>query len=237
MKAITLIIGLFMLPFMGTTSSIYATSSISGVWRSDCGTLTLLIEGDGTGLRVRNHKYGNWAYYDRLRGRRNTYIGNRYKSLQIRNSREILFEDRARRASLILRKTKIGRGYATARSGKYGSTYRNTRDGQYFDVNKGRYTDRYVRDGLDRYDAKKLRKSIDDKWDNREYRVRIRIKDTDSGIKMKRDDRKGYTYYLQDYRNPRVFSDSRGNSIEIISKYEIVWYDANTRRSLYFARD
>jgi len=228
-----------MLPLLGTTSSTYPASTISGVWQSDCGTLTLIIEGDRRGLRVRNHKYGNWAYYDKAIGRRNIYVGSRSKSLQIRNTQEILFEDRAKRASLILRKAFARRGFSSNKSGYYnGGRYR---DNYYQDrsrTNRNNYGNtRYRGDGLDGYDAKKLRRSIDDKWVNREFRVKIKIKDTDSGIKMKRDNRNGYIHYLQDYRNPRIFSDSRGNSIEVISKYEIVWYDTRNRRSLYFARD
>lgn len=239
MKTLTFIISLFMLPFLGTTSSTFPTSSISGIWKSDCGTLTLIIEGDRRGLRVRNHRYGNWAYYDQARGRRNTFIGSRSRSLQIRNAREILFKDRSRRASLVLRKSSYRRGFDTSRNGYYDkSRYGNNR----FNNNRNRLSDRYGNsnyrgNGLDNYDAKKLRRSIDDKWENREFRVKIKIKDTDSGIKMRRDGTRSYIHYLQDYRNPTIFSDSRGNSIQILSKYEIVWYDQRNGRSLYFVRD
>lgn len=232
-----------MLPFLGTTSSTYPTASISGVWKSDCGTLTLIIEGDRRGLRVRNHRYGNWAYYDKATGRRNIYVGSRSKSLQIRSAREILFKDRSKRASLVLHKASTRRGYGNSKggyydNGRYGNDFRNSN----LRNNRNRYSDRYRNNnyrsnGLDNYDAKKLRRSIDDKWVNREFRVKIKIKDTDSGIKMRRDGRKNYIHYLQDYRNPTLFSDSRGNSIEIISKYEIVWYDQRNGRTLYFERD
>ncbi len=236
MKTMTFIISLLMLPLLGTTSSSYPASSVSGVWESTCGSLTLIIEGDRRGLRVRNHRYGNWAYYDRARGRSKTYVNGRSKSLQIRNSREILFEDRRNgRARLILRRARTNsRGYNYGRNG-YDNNY--GRAGYNNNYDRRDYSQSYRSNGLYTYDAKKLRKSIDDRWENREYRVRIRIKDTDSGIRMKRDDRGDYIHYLQDFRNPGIFSDSRGNRIEIINKYEIVWYDARNGRSLYFERD
>ena len=144
---------------------------------------------------------------------------------------------------MILRKSTRN-GYGTARGGYFDRNYNgNNRTGNYGRLNDNYGGSRYRRSGsyrgtgLEGYDAKKLRKSIDDNWENREFRVRIKIKDTDSGIKMKRDGRRDYTYYLQDFRNPTVFSDSRGNSIEIINRYEIVWYDARNGRSLYFNRD
>jgi len=235
MKAMTFIISLFMLPLLGTTSPSFSTSAMSGVWTSDCGSLTLIIEGDRRGLRVRNHRFGNWAYYDRIRGRRNTFVKGRSKSLQLRSSREILFEDRAKRTSLILRKTRIDRnGFAKGNRGYYNDRYsQDYRDG----YNRRYPSQNYRGAEIRSFDAKNLRRSIDDKWYNQEYRVKIKIKDTDSGIKMKRDGRRNYTHYLQDYRNPTVFSDGRGNSIEIISKYEIVWYDERNGKSLYFTRD
>lgn len=236
MKMIALLLSFFMLPLIGTTSAIYPTSALSGVWKSECGTLTLIIEANRRGLQVRDYRSGRWTFYDQARGRSNTYNGPRSKTLRIRNQGIILFEDRARRSRLTLRKQRLrGNSYDRYR-GSYNSYDRYDRDRAY----GGSYNRGYDRGSIGligSYDAKKLRKSIDDKWINREYRVEIKIKDTDSGIKMKRDGFREYTYYLQDRRNPQVFADSNGNSIEIRSKYEIVWYDARRGRALYFIRD
>ena len=239
----TFIISLFMLPLMGTTAPLTTpVQNISGFWESDCGTVRLFIEGDRRGLRVRNSQYGRWSYFDRARGISNTYINGRSKSLRVTSDRRMLFEDRRNRTRLTLRKQRRGIRHGwyygnNNNSNRYGNTnrYGNKYDDRYTyrnqrgDLGRGR-----VLNGLSTRD---IRKSIDDNWYSRQFDVKIKIKDTDSGIKMRRRLLDGYTHYLQDYRNPTVFSDARGNTIELVSEYEVIWYDARNGRTIHFQRD
>lgn len=231
-----------MLPFIGTTNPIISTNNISGYWESNYGKVSFIIEADRRGLRVKNSRYGGWTYYDRARGRSNAYVNGRYKTIYVRSYGQLVFEDRRARLKYTLTKKRLrsnyGGGYNNNRGyngkgGNYG--YNNRSYG-----NNRTYNDGYnnsSRKGLSNYDPRSIRKAIDDNWYNRQYDVKIKIKDTDTGIKMRRTGLNRYTYFLQDYRNPTIFSDDRGNTIEIVSEYEIVWFDGRNNRTLYFARD
>lgn len=250
MKTMTFIIGLFMLPLMGTTAPLTPpVSNVSGFWESDCGTIRLFIEGDRRGLRVRNSQYGRWAFFDRARGTSNTYVNGRSKSLRVKSDRRILFEDRRNRTRLTLKKkgNRGNRGWLGNRNdlgNRYGYGNRSDNRDRYGNSRYGgRYNDNYrYRNqrgdrGLGNQSAKQIRKTIDNSWYNRQYDMKIKIKDTDSGIKMKRRFFDGYTHYLQDFRNPTIFSDARGNTIELVSRNEILWHDSYNGRTIYFERD
>ena len=217
------------LPFTSSFGNNYSSFNLNGLWENVYTSQTVHIKKTRKGLKMRSNRWGSWQRFDKVGyGLYDDCYGT---TIRLLNDYTLIVKSKHRH-----RRSKfVKRGYRQYNNSGYGNGY-----GQYNGYNDYGYNNGYGNSGYgySGYSAKQARKKIKGSWINRNNTVKLKIKSTDNGIKVKRVYYGGdWYYYTQDAYQSNRFVDYDGNAYVLLNDYELVFEDRRRGKQLRFRKD